>query len=76
MCVVAYVHTNAIPSDNYLLGTNFQRPYGPFGTKPAWASGFIGVSILLDTEALAGFAMPARASSFDMFYCSILPKHC
>ena len=44
-----------------------KRPNGPFGAKPARASAFIGVSILMDTEALAGFAMPARASAFDRF---------
>ena len=32
-------------------------PYGPFGAKPAWASAFISVSILMDTEALAGIGV-------------------
>ena len=51
-------------------------PYvGSFGAKPAWASAFIGVSILMDIEALAGFAMPTRASAFDRFWCSILTRH-
>ena len=47
-----------------------KRPVGPFGSpaKPARASAFISVSILMDTEALAGFAMPARASVFDSIY--------
>ena len=57
-----------IASDNNLLGTSFQKPArGPFGAKPAVASAFIGVSILMDAEALAGFAMPARALAFDKF---------
>ena len=42
-----------------------KRPYGPFGAEPALASAFIGVSILMGAEALAGIAMPARASAFD-----------
>ena len=50
-------------------------PYGPYGTKPAKASKFIGGSILMDTEALTDFAMPARALTFDRFQSSILPKH-
>ena len=40
-------------------------PYGPFGAKPARALAFIAVSILTDTEALSGFAIPARPSTFD-----------
>ena len=56
------------PSDNKLLGTSFQKPArGPPGAKSARASAFIGVFILMDTEALAGFAMPARASAFNTF---------
>merc|ERR1711905_68178 len=47
-----------------------KRPYGPFGAKPARASAFISVSILMDTEALAGFAMPARASKFNSTDCT------
>merc|ERR1712237_71848 len=43
---------------------------GPFGAKPARASAFIGVAILMDTEALAGFAMPARASTFNSIDCT------
>ena len=42
-----------------------KMPCGPSGAKPAGSSAFIGVSILLDTEALAGFAMPARTSAFN-----------
>ena len=42
-------------------------PCGPFGAKPARASMFVSVSILMDTEDLAGFAMPARASAFNRF---------
>ena len=45
------------PSDNKLLGTSFLR-----------ASAFITVSILLDAEALTGFAMPARASASNTIY--------
>ena len=55
------------PSCNF-VGTHRQAskiPYGPFEAKPARASAFISVSILLDTEALAGFAMLARASAFN-----------
>ena len=55
------------PSDNKLLGTSFRKALRAFWAKPARASAFIGVSILMDTEALAGFAMPARASAFDRF---------
>ena len=40
-------------------------PYGPFGAKPAGASAFIAVSILMDTEALTGITMPARALTFN-----------
>ena len=38
---------------------------GPFGTKPVRASTFNSVTILMDTEALSGFAMPARTSAFS-----------
>ena len=51
-----------------------KRPHGPFGTKPARASAFISVSILLDMDALAGIAKPARASPSDRNQCSILSK--
>merc|ERR1711905_35681 len=47
-----------------------KRPVGPFGTKPARVSAFISVYILMDTEALAGFAMPARASTFNSIDCT------
>ena len=40
-----------------------KRPNGPFGA-------FIVVSILMDTEALAAFAMPAWVSAFDRYQCS------
>ena len=40
-------------------------PCGPFGTKPAIASAFIGILTPMDSEVLAGFAMPARASAFS-----------
>ena len=39
--------------------------YGPFGAKA-----LIRVSILMDTEALAGFAMPARAPTFRSIDCT------
>ena len=42
----------------------------PFGANPAKDSAFIGVSILMDTEALSGFAMPARASTFNSIDCT------
>ena len=42
-----------------------KTPVGPFGTKPGMASTFIGILTLMDPEALAGFAMPARASAFS-----------
>ena len=42
-------------------------PRGLFGAKPARASAFIAVSILMDAEAHAGFAIPTRASAFDRF---------
>ena len=48
------------PANNYWEQAS-KRPYGPFGAKPALASAIIGVSILMDTEALAGFAMPVKA---------------
>merc|ERR1712237_318341 len=57
------------PANIHLLGTSFQKPAGPLGAKPARASAFISVSILMDTEALAGFAMPARASTFNSIDC-------
>ena len=41
-----------------------ERPVGPFGANPARDSAFIGLSILMDTEALEGFAMPARVLAF------------
>ena len=54
------------PANIQLLGTSFQKgPTGLFGAKPAGASAFISVSMLIDTDALAGFAMPARASAFN-----------
>ena len=54
---------HVIASDNNLLGTSFQKPArGPFGAKPAVASAFIGVSILMEADALAGIAKPVRAS--------------
>ena len=34
-------------------------------SKPARASAFIGVSILLDADALTGIAVPARVSTFN-----------
>ena len=57
-----YRHTNERRSPS---GLRPKRPVGPFRAKPAQASALIGVSILMDTEALAGFAMPARASAFN-----------
>ena len=44
---------------------NKSQPGGHAGAKPAREQAFIGVFILVDTEALAGFAMPARASAFN-----------
>jgi len=41
--------------------------YGSFESRPARGLSFIRVSILIETEALAGFAMPTRASAFDRF---------
>ena len=35
-----------------------KTPYWTFEKSPARALPFIGVSILIETEALAGFAMP------------------
>ena len=62
----AYTIDIGYPGDNKLLGTSFQKPArGPAGAKPATASAFISVSILMDTEALVGFAMPAKASAFN-----------
>ena len=40
----------------------------PFGAKPTRISAFIGVSILLNADALANIAMPTRASTFDSLY--------
>ena len=40
------------------------NPYWPFGTKPARASAFDSVLILLDADAFPGIAMPARESAF------------
>ena len=49
-----------------LLWSKFTKgPYGPFGTKPAKASVFIGVTIILKGYAFAGISMPARASAFN-----------
>ena len=36
------------------------------------ASAFIGILTLMDAEALAGFAMPARASAFNTFLLFLL----
>ena len=56
------------PANHQLLETQAsKRPYGSLWAKPARPSAFIGVSTLMDTEALAGFAMPARASALDRF---------
>ena len=41
------------------------QPDGPAGAEPARDSAFIGVSILSDTDALSGIAMPARTSAFN-----------
>ena len=60
-----YLTISGYPANNQLLGTSFQKAYELFGAKPARVSAFIGVPILMDTEALAGFAMPARASAFN-----------
>ena len=43
----------------------FERPYGPFGTMLASVSAFIIILTLMDAEALAGFAMPARTLAFS-----------
>ena len=48
-------------NDKPLAGLDSKDPWGLLGAKTARASAFIGVSILMDTEALAGFAMPAWA---------------
>ena len=53
-----------IPANNQLLGTSFQKARGAFWGE---ASPFVGVPILMETEALAGFAMPEKASAFDRF---------
>ena len=42
--------------DDARQGILRRHPPGPFGTKPARASAFIGVSILRDADALAGIA--------------------
>ena len=55
------------PSANKLLGTSLQKTLRTFGVIPARTSAFISVSILLNTEVLTGFAMPARTSAFDRF---------
>ena len=34
-------------------------PYGTYGPKPAGASAFISVYVLLNSDALAGIALPA-----------------
>ena len=51
-----------------LLEQASKRPYGPHGTQPARASAFIGVSILLNADALATIAMPAGASAFNSVF--------
>ena len=38
------------------------------------ASAFIGILTLMDAEALAGFAMPARASAFSSKNYKNVPK--
>ena len=41
-----------------------KRSCGRFGTKPDMAWTFISILTLMDAEALAGLAMPARVSAF------------
>merc|ERR1712237_311871 len=55
-----------------------KRPYEPFGAKPARASTLIGVSILMDTEALAGFAQgPRRSAGFGaQHYLNTIERRC
>ena len=44
-----------ISCDNKLLGTNLQRPYRPFGMKPARTLVFISIDTLMNDEPFAGF---------------------
>ena len=57
----------SISGDSKLLGTSFKNPTGLLGRRPKRLWLFFGVSILMDTETLAGFAMPEWASEVDMF---------
>ena len=41
---------------------------GPFGTIPAIASAFIGVSILLNSDAFAGIVQKCPPGHFDNFF--------
>ena len=74
--ILANIQQDIFGTNIFSQGTmNYQeqaskRPYGPFEAEPTRASAFISVSILMDTEALVGFAMPARASTFNSIDCT------
>ena len=67
-----------IPANNQTFGkTNYQevsskRSYGPFGTKPAWASAFISVSILSNFDAHGASQCPQghrRQTVHHRYHC-------